>query len=826
MASVTITGTLRDAFGVALANYDILFEAVRTSDVVLNSTSAKGVTSSTGTYTFELGYGTYTLKIKSNRESQYRTVASNILVYSQAFDSHDLNYLLTSQLNLQDIDESLFDQLLTIKSDTLGYKNAAAASATASESSRVAAAAFAASAATSASSADTSEANALASANAADISEANALASANAADISEANAQKWAENPENVAVVTGRYSAKHHAIKAAASAASALTSANNADISEANALASANAADISEANALSSANMAAMYAASMAAAISENGNVDLSSGIAPTPLKDGSNNNISTLWKVTVAGTVNSISYAVGDSIVYSKALNGYYKIDSTDQVTSVNGMSGAVTVTTITGNAGTATKLATARSISTSGDITWTVSFDGSANVTAAATLSTTGVTTGTYKSVTVDSKGRVTAATNPTTLSGFGITDAQPLDSDLSAIADLTTNGIIIKTAAGTATTRSIAVSGSGISITNADGINGNPTITSNATALNTASTVVFRDASGNFSAGGITLSGPTQTIGSSTATSTISIGSGATASAATKTINIGTSGLSGSTTNITIGSSTSTGNITVAQRLVSSSTGSWLLPVGITAERDSTAGGSIRYNSASADFEGCSVGGWLSFLQKGDYGFGTNAETRSRLGNLDTVTQAGFYVTTADAVGLPISGAGYLWHQDWDGATNYRRQVFHHASVTRVFIRWLVNGTWSTWLEQYGTSNILGTVGMSGSLPIGAIIEAGSNANGTYTKFADGTMVCHVIKTTASIDAGGVGSASWTYPAAFINTPTIQTTIYTSTPQTYYSSYTTDGGGTSGIAYVYNGSADSLTRSIFITANGKWY
>lgn len=44
----------------------------------------------------------------------------------------------------------------------------------------------------------------------------------------------------------------------------------------------------------------------------------------------------------------------------------------------------------------------------------------------TVAITHNTSGVTAGTYKSVTVDSYGHVTAGTNPTTLSGYGITDA----------------------------------------------------------------------------------------------------------------------------------------------------------------------------------------------------------------------------------------------------------------------------------------------------------------------------------------------------------------------------------------------------------------
>lgn len=56
---------------------------------------------------------------------------------------------------------------------------------------------------------------------------------------------------------------------------------------------------------------------------------------------------------------------------------------------------------------------------------------------------LATTGVTASTYKSVTVDAYGRVTAGTNPTTLAGFGITDAYTqaqVDSLVAAKLSLT--------------------------------------------------------------------------------------------------------------------------------------------------------------------------------------------------------------------------------------------------------------------------------------------------------------------------------------------------------------------------------------------------
>lgn len=122
-------------------------------------------------------------------------------------------------------------------------------------------------------------------------------------------------------------------------------------------------------------------------------------------------------------------------------AVNFYRVLDTSDLATAntankvvqrdASGNFSAGTITAaLTGNASTATTLQTGRTIAMTGDVTWTsASFNGSANVTGTATLANSGVTAGTYKSVTVDAKGRVTAGTNPTTLAGYGITDAAAL-------------------------------------------------------------------------------------------------------------------------------------------------------------------------------------------------------------------------------------------------------------------------------------------------------------------------------------------------------------------------------------------------------------
>lgn len=97
-----------------------------------------------------------------------------------------------------------------------------------------------------------------------------------------------------------------------------------------------------------------------------------------------------------------------------------------------------------VTGNADTATKVNSSLSIkdaagnpaitSWDGDTSETLAVEGTSPIKATAsngniTIShnDSTVSAGTYKSVTVDAKGHVTAGTNPSTLNGYGITDAK---------------------------------------------------------------------------------------------------------------------------------------------------------------------------------------------------------------------------------------------------------------------------------------------------------------------------------------------------------------------------------------------------------------
>lgn len=98
------------------------------------------------------------------------------------------------------------------------------------------------------------------------------------------------------------------------------------------------------------------------------------------------------------------------------------------------------------TGNAATASKLQTARTISISGDITGSTTFDGSNNVSINSTLANSGVTAGTYSKVTVDSKGRVTSGSNITSSDITGTLGYVPAKKYATNIGDGSSTAITV--------------------------------------------------------------------------------------------------------------------------------------------------------------------------------------------------------------------------------------------------------------------------------------------------------------------------------------------------------------------------------------------
>jgi len=81
----------------------------------------------------------------------------------------------------------------------------------------------------------------------------------------------------------------------------------------------------------------------------------------------------------------------------------------------------------------------------------------------------------------------------------------------------------------------------------------------------------------------------------------------------------------------------------------------------------------------------------------------------------------------------------------------------------------------------------ADIVGTVSQSGGDPTGAVIERGSNSNGEYVRYADGTQMCWSDTLYDSGDSGNVPDGggidvTWDLPANFISSSALVSPILT--------------------------------------------
>ncbi|MDX0498031.1 phage tail protein [Sinorhizobium medicae] len=152
----------------------------------------------------------------------------------------------------------------------------------------------------------------------------------------------------------------------------------------------------------------------------------------------------------------------------------------------------------------------------------------------------------------------------------------------------------------------------------------------------------------------------------------------------------------------------------------------------------------------------------------------------------GDLNTITVAGVYTlsgnwanTYAGAASVATTGTLVVLQRSANAVFQY-----FYRDNNQVFRRNTVNGgtSWTDWTIV--ELPVVGTASNSAGFPAGAIIERGSNANGEYVRFADGTQICWGTGTTnvstnlnnhfgSTSGASVTGNALISFPATFSNT-----------------------------------------------------
>lgn len=140
----------------------------------------------------------------------------------------------------------------------------------------------------------------------------------------------------------------------------------------------------------------------------------------------------------------------------------------------------------------------------------------------------------------------------------------------------------------------------------------------------------------------------------------------------------------------------------------------------------------------------------------------------------------------------------------------------------------------------LGSSAVAPIVGTVSQASGVPTGAIVETGTNANGTYTKWADGTMICTRSLDVSTALSTQLGSSTLYYnastgvvasqqmPASFIALPKVHAQLTCDQSTTgWLGGFSTPSTSAWGTCYLLEAFArTSQTYHIYLTAIGRWF
>lgn len=202
-----------------------------------------------------------------------------------------------------------------------------------------------------------------------------------------------------------------------------------------------------------------------------------------------------------------------------------------------------------------------------------------------------------------------------------------------------------------------------------------------------------------------------------------------------------------------------------------------------------------------------------------------FGWNGGFATVMGagtNLNNLTVPSVYACNATYTNGPAGVVEQAYVSVIAHGPGYLKQDMRGITGNSWYSREQVNGVWSAWLPVYTAGNIIGL--MTG----GAIIERGSNSNGNYTKYADGTMECWIYLGDVSFAVGSSITLSWSYPVSFVGIPFVSaggamraaSAIVAGSWQVYATSAT----GTSIRLNPFSSTVDNARDTMYF-AKGRW-
>lgn len=158
-----------------------------------------------------------------------------------------------------------------------------------------------------------------------------------------------------------------------------------------------------------------------------------------------------------------------------------------------------------------------------------------------------------------------------------------------------------------------------------------------------------------------------------------------------------------------------------------------------------------------------------------------------------NPDLIVSNGYFGAFGEALNVPHAGGTWLIKSIVWADPNYAvQEAFNLFNTDSKFRRHKVNQIWQPWKASGQVT--VGNAARINTLPTGALIERGSNGNGQYNRFADGTLECwHDLR--LPYNSASDLLADWTFPSQFSSTPNIQITNTQDWPSGTVRSYVMD-------------------------------